>query len=254
LASNGGPTQTIALGSGSAAIDHGDPTNSSTTDQRGYARVHGPSEDIGAYEVQPFTVANVQVNDGSAQRSEVRSITVTFSGPVTFAGGNAAAAFQLKHVQDSGIVILGATASTNATGQTVVQLSFSGSEIDNVSSENGGVPSLADGRYQLTVLAADVSGPDGLALAGNGTTSGTNYVSPADTLGGGAGQLHLYRIFGDANGDGVVDQQDLGQFRQAFNTSTGNPLYISFLDADNTGAVDQQDLGQFRTRFNANVF
>ena len=32
------------------------------------------------------TVASVQVNDGSAQRSEVRSIAVTFSGPVTFAG------------------------------------------------------------------------------------------------------------------------------------------------------------------------
>jgi hypothetical protein len=252
LANNGGPTQTIALGQGSSALDHGDPNTGLATDQRGYARVYGPAPDIGAYEAQPFTVAGVQVNDGSAQRSEVRSIQVTFSGPVTFAGGNAAAAFQLLHVQTGNNVILSATTTTDALGRTVVTLGFSGGETDPVSALNGGLPSLADGRYQLTILGADVTGPDGLALAGDGTNAGSNYFSPADTYEGNG--LHLYRLFADVNGDGVVDATDVGQLKFAFNTGVGNPLYLSCLDADNSGAVDAQDIGQFKSRFNTNVF
>jgi fibronectin-binding autotransporter adhesin len=58
LANNGGPTQTIALGAGSQAIDAGDPSgctdaegNPLTVDQRGVSRPQGPRCDIGAYEV-----------------------------------------------------------------------------------------------------------------------------------------------------------------------------------------------------------
>jgi hypothetical protein len=58
LANNGGPTQTIALGAGSQAIDAGDPNgctdaegNPLTVDQRGVSRPQGPRCDIGAYEV-----------------------------------------------------------------------------------------------------------------------------------------------------------------------------------------------------------
>jgi hypothetical protein len=195
------------------------------------------------------SVAGVQINDGSAQRSEVRSLTVTFSGPVNFAGGNAAAAFQLTQV-GGGTVGLTAGVATDGQGRTVVTLSFSGAETDVVSALNDGAPSLVDGRYTLTVIASAVTGvTDGLALNG-----GANYVSPADTLGGGAGQLHLFRIFGDSNGDGIVDQTDLGQFRSTFNASLGQSSYIAYLDADNGGAVDQTSLGQFRARFNGNVF
>ena len=102
------------------------------------------------------TVANVQVNDGTAQRSEVRSIAVTLSGPVTFAGG-AAAAFQLQHVQDGVNVALAAAVSTDVQGRTVVTLTFSGTETDPVSGLNGGIASLADGRYSLTILSSQVS-------------------------------------------------------------------------------------------------
>ncbi|HEX4588635.1 MAG TPA: glycoside hydrolase family 44 protein [Gemmataceae bacterium] len=207
----------------------------------------------------PTTVGSVQVNDGSAQRSEFRSIAVTFSTAVSFANGNAAAAFQLTHVQDGvNVNNLVAAVSTNGAGQTIVTLTFTAAgnaatEVDPVSALNGGAASLADGRYQLTINAGLITGAQGLLLDGdNNGTGGGNYVSPNDTFQG-AG-LHLYRLFGDVNGDGVVDATDLGLFRSAFNTSTGNPLYLSYLDADNSGAIDAQDLGQFRTRFNVNVF
>jgi hypothetical protein len=265
LANNGGPTQTVAFTAAtSPLLDVGDPTTTLTTDQRGFARVFGPAEDIGAYEAQPMTVASVVVNDGSAQRSEVRSITVTFSGPVTFAGGNAAAAaaFQLQHVQNlTNVANLQAAVSLNALNQTVVTLTFTttgnaNTEVDPTSVQFNANPvpgpSLADGRFQLTILSANVSGPDGLALAGGGP--GGNYVSPADTLGGGAGQLHLYRLYGDATGNGIVDQLDLGQFRGANNSSLGDSNYLVFLDANNDGHIDQIDLGQFRVRNNSNIF
>jgi hypothetical protein len=209
----------------------------------------------------PTTISAVQVNGGAAQRSEVRSIAVTFSDAVTFSGGNAAAAFQLTHVQD-GIAInnLAATVATNGLGQTVVTLTFTtagnaATEIDPISAQNGGAASLADGRFQLAINSGLVTGRAGLALDGDANGSaGGNYVSPTDTLGGGAGQLHLYRLFGDATGDGVVDQQDLGLFRGAFNNGIGDPFYLAFLDANNDGVIDQQDLGQFRSRFNLNIY
>jgi hypothetical protein len=211
--------------------------------------------------VAPPTVAAVQVNDGSAQRSEVRGITVTFSGPVTFAGGNAnaAAAFQLQHVQDTtNVANLAAAISTNGLGQTVVTLTFTttgnaATEIDPVSALHGGAASLADGRYRLTIAAGSVTGSNGAALDGNGDgTPGSNYVSPSDAYQGTG--LHLYRLFGDVNGDGVVDPVDLNFFRNTFNANSTQGNYLAFLDANGDGAVDPTDLNEFRTRFNTNVF
>ncbi len=53
LASNGGPTQTMALGAGSPAIDAVPVADCAVaTDQRGLPRPSGPACDIGAFEVQ----------------------------------------------------------------------------------------------------------------------------------------------------------------------------------------------------------
>ena len=87
-----------------------------------------------------------------------------------------------------------------------------------------------------------------------GRVTGSNCISPADTLGGGAGQLRLYHNFGDADGSGVVDQLDLGQFRAANNSRLGDASYVAFLDANNDSHIDQIDLGQFRTRNNSSIF
>src|SRR5438105_447679 len=60
------------------------------------------------------TVTAVHVNDGSAQRSEVRSIAVDFSSKVFFSGGNPGAvnAFQVRRILDGSIVGLTATVVT----------------------------------------------------------------------------------------------------------------------------------------------
>ena len=67
LASNGGPTQTLAPTGGSPAIDGGDPNGCSdpasggmlTSDQRGARRPAGGRCDIGAYETQPVVAGTV---------------------------------------------------------------------------------------------------------------------------------------------------------------------------------------------------
>jgi hypothetical protein len=179
-------------------------------------------------------VASVQVNDGSAQRSEVRSITITYSTLVKFMG-DPSFAFNLTHLTDNKNVLLSANVFADGSGHTVVILTFSGDETDpisivgNANSVLG--PSLADGLYNLS--------------------TGT-YHSPTDTFGGSG--LDLFRLFGDADGNGVVDEVDLGQFRSTYNYSIGSAEYLYYFDANNDGVVDTTDLGQFNSRFNTNVF
>jgi hypothetical protein len=216
----------------------------------------------------PTTVQSIVVGDGTAQRSEVRQIVVTFSDPVTFSGGdsNAAAAFQLLHtaygstVFNTQVANLQTAVTTNGSGQTVVTITFtttgnSANEVDpqSVQSTAGGptTPSLGDGKYQLTILASNVSGSGG-ALAGDGTTAGTNFVTPAETAGTTTG-LHLWRLFGDSTGEGIDDLTDLTNFRNTYNSGLGNPAYRNALDADNDGVIDLDDLTAFRNHYNHSV-
>jgi hypothetical protein len=256
LADNGGPTRTHALLAGSPALNVGSNPANLPTDQRGSPRVVGPAVDIGAYEYKPVGVQSVQVNGGGGQRSMVRSLTVTFSGSVTFANNDPAAAFQLARVTGpGGTVGLTAAVSADGLGQTVVTLTFTGGTATDPSSLHNGTFSLADGRYRLAILAGAVAGPGGLALDGdNDGTAGGAYTSPDDTAAGGPGQLRLYRLFGDATGNGVVDLSDLAVLRTTFNAGVGSPAYLDYLDADRNGVVDLSDLGQFRGRFNVSVF
>src|SRR5207237_986994 len=137
LANNGGPTQTIALQATSPLVNAGSNPAALTTDQRGtgFVRVSGTAADIGAFEVQaaaaPVTVSSAVVNAGGSaefqnQRSSVTSLTVTFSGLVTFSGATAAA-FKLSRVAGgtAGDVTLAAQDLSTAT-QSIIKLTFSG--------------------------------------------------------------------------------------------------------------------------------
>src|SRR5262249_47649459 len=57
LGNNGGPTQTMALLSGSPALGAGAADGVTTTDQRGFARVVNGQVDIGAFEDQQPTLS-----------------------------------------------------------------------------------------------------------------------------------------------------------------------------------------------------
>ena len=71
---------------------------------------------------------------------------------------------------------------------------------------------LADGRYTLTVLSANVRDSFGAALDGDG-----------DGQAGGDNMSHLFRLFGDVNGDAAVNGADFAVFRTAFGAAAADP-------------------------------
>jgi hypothetical protein len=178
-------------------------------------------------------VTSTQVNDGNAQRSRVTSLRVTFDTQVTFSGNDTTGAFTLTR-NGGGAVSFSASASV-VGGVTVVTLSnFTGSETD-------GFGSLNDGRFTLTALASHITA-NGQPLGGG---TGTNYTF-TDAQG-------LFRMFGDYNGDANVNGLDLGFFRGAFGTASGDPNYIAFFDFNGDGAINGFDFGQFKLRFGTSL-
>jgi len=240
LGNYGGPTPTHALIPGSPLIDAGANPAGLTTDQRGagFARVANGQADIGAFEAQsglPF-VTSVVLNGGAAQRSMVTELAVTFSEPVSFPSG-LAAAFQFARTGPGG-----------PTGAVNLSLAQTGNEVTATFAPGGAVGvdpggSLTDGNFTLTVVSSKVQGAFGL-LDGNGDgTAGDDYVQ----AGGPASPSRLFRLFGDADGNGSVDAADFAGFRTAF----GDPSEA--FDFDGDGDVDAADFGQFRQRFGVSL-
>src|SRR5205807_5847096 len=96
--------------------------------------------DVFAYVQSPPKVQSLQINDGTAQRSMVRTVTVNFDQPVSFTG-DPAAAFSLVH---SSLPTVPIGVSANASGWvSSITLSFSGSLVQN--------GSLGDGVYTLCI-------------------------------------------------------------------------------------------------------
>jgi arylsulfate sulfotransferase len=171
----------------------------------------------------PQTIASVVLNDGSAQRSMVNSLTVTFDGAAILDPG----AIELRRSDGS---LVDAQVSISALGgKTVALFNFAGGGFI------GG--SLADGSYTLTVLADHVHDRWGRELDGDG-----------DDSAGGDRVDAFFRLFGDSDGDGDVDTLDRDLFRSAFKTSAGEAGYLWYFDFDGDGDVDGLDNAQFNHR------
>jgi hypothetical protein len=166
-------------------------------------------------------VESVVINDGSAQRSIIRSITVTFDTLVTFDSG----AFSL--LRTGGGTPARVATITQENGKTKVVFSgFSGS---------GGIyGSLADGNWTLKVLAARVH------RAGD-----RSVVMSADSV------TTFHRYFGDADGDRDVDAADQTAFNAAFGHTDAASL--ATFDFDHDGDVDAADRNRFNKRFGKSI-
>jgi hypothetical protein len=98
--------------------------------------------------------------------------------------------------------------------------------------------SLADGHYTLTIHGRLVHDGFGQALDGAGTgVAGSDAV---DTF---------FRLFGDADGDGHVDLDDLRSLVGTLGKRTGDPGYLWYFDYAGDGRVDVGDLLQALRRF-----
>jgi predicted outer membrane repeat protein len=202
----------------------------------GYPRTAGTAPDIGSYEIQPPPRVTVSLNDGSAQRSGVIQLGLTYDRGYILPQSFILA--ELTRQSDGAAVTLQLGGAYPIAG---APWSFSGTYRFTGGPLNGS--SLADGVYVVRVLANQIMDEIGQQLDGNGDgIGGDDYVSPLT----GPGRIH--RLFGDADGDGDVDAADFAAFRGAF----GGGLSVAF-DFDGDGDVDAADFGQFRARFGMSI-
>lgn len=161
------------------------------------------------------SVGQVMVDDGTAQRSQVRGLTITFTAPVVLD----ADAVTLARFGAPDVVL----DITNPSGDGRAYLvSFSGAAVE--------FGSLIDGNYRLVVHADRVHD-----LLGR-------------PLGGGDFGLTLFRLFGDSDGDRDVDALDLSRLRGSLGAQSGDLNYFSYFDFDADGDVDGADFQQGRSR------
>lgn len=164
----------------------------------------------------PAKIESVVVNDGSAQRSMVRTLTVKFDRVVTFDPG----AFGLQRANGSSVGLN--LASSLVGGRTVAVLTFTSSGII------GG--SFADGNYTLTIRGDRIGDEVGRELDGD-----------RDGNGGGDSTDAFFRLYGDSDGDRDVDLLDLGRFLSTFGRRQGDRHYLDYMDFngdDRVGVVD----------------
>jgi hypothetical protein len=183
--------------------------------------------DLFAYITPPPQVASLTINDGSVQRSMVTSMTVAFDEPVFFVG-DPAAAFTLTRSGSVGSVQLAVGSYTNSPNGSIT-LTFSGPLTQ--------FGSLIDGKYSLSIDASKVSNIANLDGNGDGF-GGDNWTSLPTAI---------YRLFGDADGNRMVDMADFDLFRMSFGG------YAAAFDFNNDGAVAGSDFNQFQTRFGASI-
>ncbi len=165
-----------------------------------------------------LTVQSVAVNDGtSPQRSMVSSLTVTFSQAITSLDPGA---FEI----DTGATRLFPTDLSVSGNQVVIR--FTG-----LAGVVGG--SLADGRYTL--------------ITHQGKIHGGTYQTLADHSDA------FFRLFGDVNGDGKVDNTDLAAFLLAYRSRRGMTNYRWYFDYGGDGMIDATDYYQILRRSGSHV-
>ncbi len=192
------------------------------------------------------TVESVQINDGSATRSQITSVLVTFSEEVEHAG--LANAFTLTN-NDTAEVVTSVVVGipVNADGKTSVELTFSsGTSVVDRPGPGLLANSLADGDYRLDVAAAQVVASSG------GATMAADYVF-GQTASGQPNNDDFFRLYGDETGDRAVNLFDFAAFRSTFNRSTGNAEFLPALDSDGNGTVNLFDFAAFRSAFGNNL-
>lgn len=179
-------------------------------------------------------VESVLVNDSSS-RSQVTSVTVNFDQALDHAAlANAFVITNTSTNTEVGQIIVSATENEDKTSAT---LTFSG--VSTVPRQGSGAfgNSLADGQYELRIIATQILGQVG-------STMGEDYLYM-----GSDSTLDFFRLFGDSDGDKDVDGQDFGRFGKSFLKDPMHPDFNSEFDVDGDSDVDGQDYGHFGLRF-----
>jgi hypothetical protein len=183
----------------------------------------------------PPSVISSRIDDGSAQRSQVKSLSVMFDVPTNTAPG---AMKLIKFTPDAnGTVLPGDTGvdissalnePTSRDGGFTWTWTFKPGASDPYTEANA---SLKDGVYQYVLGRTKVTGLSGGTMSADFTSA------------------KFHRLFGDINGNKTVNNADFTLFRATFLRSSPDPLYNSGFDYENNGTVNNADFAQFRKRF-----
>ncbi len=146
LASNGGPTQTMALLPGSPAINAGD--TALTTDQRGITRPSVSVDDIGAFESRGFSLAY------SAGNNQSTLVSTAFSNPLVVTVSSS-----FSEPVDGGQVTFTAPGSGASLSTTPLSAAISNGSASQAVSANG-----TAGSY---TVSADTRGNLGSSVSFN---------------------------------------------------------------------------------------
>jgi hypothetical protein len=164
-------------------------------------------------------VSSFQIDDGSKQRSMLRSFSAIFNQPVD--------------LQPASIVLHREGGADYAV--TATNLSHNGRTWNLGFFGPGTIgSSLPDGRYTLLIPAA--AAPNGL-----GQPMVRNYT------------VSFHRLFGDADGDGAVDASDRAHFKKSLESSEFSSRYVSAFDFNSDGRIDQIDSNEFSQRYGHDV-
>lgn len=189
---------------------------SGIVDAVGNSLVGNASQAFTVQAASPIGTPTVVIGDGTAQRSEVRQVVVTFDRAVTLGVG------AIDLVRSDGTSIPLSIASPDQIAYTIT---FVGT------TDFG---SLQDGRYTLTVHASGVSDGTGNVLTSDSTTS-------------------FFRLFGDINGNGATNNYDYGVFLTSYGRELGDANYLTAFDFNGNGAVNNYDYGQFFSRYGQEI-
>ena len=176
-------------------------------------------------------IAELTINDGSNQRSNLTSIDLVFDAEVDAP----AAAFEVRNRATDTVVSSLIVDTSLVSGQTLARLTFG--DGDGVVSRGDQANSLIDGNYQVTVFGSQVN------------YTNTSIQLATDFVFGDEAADQLFRFFGDSDGDRDVDIQDLAGFGSAFRQTSLDEGFIDSFDHDGDLDVDIQDLSQFGNRF-----
>ena len=182
----------------------------------------------------PEMMGGAVIGDGSAQRSLVKQMVVTFDGPITIDAG----AFAVnKRGAGGGSVTTTINSTVNGQNQTVVTLNFSGAFTRNSSG------ALQDGYYQLTIDGTKIRrAAQSLDVNQDGIGGDTYSIGSVEAD-------NFFALYGDTNGDGLVGISEFGQFRSAFGKTSSDAGYNPLFDFEGDSTISISDFGQFRSRF-----
>ncbi|HWE97952.1 MAG TPA: dockerin type I domain-containing protein [Tepidisphaeraceae bacterium] len=179
----------------------------------------------------PLSYVRSQIDDGTVQRSVVRSLTFSFSSPVTLSAG--AITLALLNTGHSGTN--DGSTPTDASAALGTPTTSDGGLTWTIpivaTSAFSSFGSLTDGIYTATVHAALVTDAFNQHLSGGDQTK------------------TFHRLFGDLNGDQRVNSLDYGLFTAAFGSKSTQANYVIYFDFNHDGRVNALDYGQFGADF-----